>query len=443
MKKIFCSIIMIFTLILTSSNILLAQDTSNDESVPYNQEEYQKIVDFIESEWKLSYMYPENVISTISDIKIAVFENGIDGIFNNEKPLGFIPVEVTISPSDEILGWINVTTIIKNADLLNYNISNPKTWEGIEWMILDENDVKTKRVSKIDFSKMIGIDQIGIYIIYEDEDNYPLILDIDKNSDKLSLRNFSCLSQLNCLGTSMAELDLFGCYNLEKLNCSNTKIDTLDLSSNNNLKVLDCSNTKMNTLDLSNCNNLEELNCSDTLINISTLDLSNNSNLKSLDCSNCNLNLKELIKIASQHFNIMTPNSFNQNILDWASYIKGDIKEFGNGESTTYEWYFENDDTPSTLPVFNGSRYDFTDYPDYIGKKIYCKISDSGITLTSNLTTITDSINDVDIEVNIIEAPRSIAKGDEPVKQQLKANAIPNSSYVDIDKSVRWEISYK
>lgn len=40
MKKIFCSIIMIFTLILTSSNILLAQDTSNDESVPYNQEEY-------------------------------------------------------------------------------------------------------------------------------------------------------------------------------------------------------------------------------------------------------------------------------------------------------------------------------------------------------------------------------------------------------------------
>lgn len=410
MKKIFCSIIMIVTLILTSSNILLAQDTSNDESVPYNQEEYQKIVDFLEGEWKFSF----GTTMPLVEPKVAIYENGEEGVWNDEKPLEFIDAKI----DEDVFGGIYTYTIsISNNN--GYDINNPQTWSDIEWEVVKVNGVKSKRVSKIGNSfKGLNPDKL-ILLSYEYDDfltTYRLFP--DQEAINLNYRDFPYLKYLDCSSTSKDTLDLSDCSNLEQLNCSNSLISTLNISNCSNLKTVDCSNTKVNKLDLLN-----------------------NSNLKNLDFSNCSLNLKELIKIDSEFPNALTEGSFSQNIFNKISYMKGDIKEFGNGESTKYEWYFENDDTPSTLPAFNGSKYDFTDYPDYIGKKIYCKISDSGITLTSNLTTITDSINDVDIEVNIIEAPTSIAKGDEPVKQQLKANAIPNPSYTDIDKSVRWEIS--
>lgn len=75
---------MIFTLILTSSSILLTQDTSTYEFVPYNQEEYQKIIDLLESKQNLtSWAFPE-----------AMFENGIDDVYIERKPLRFITIVI-------------------------------------------------------------------------------------------------------------------------------------------------------------------------------------------------------------------------------------------------------------------------------------------------------------------------------------------------------------
>jgi len=157
-----------------------------------------------------------------------------------------------------------------------------------------------------------------------------------------------------------------------------------------------------------------------------------------LNCYNCSLDLKDLIELNSKF--TLTEDSFTQNILNSTSYIIGDMKGFGNGTSTTYKWYENGEEIID--PIFKGSKYDFSGFSDYIGKTLYCEISDKGVTLKTNPTTITDSQSTVDIEIEIIDPPESILKIDKGAEKQLKAVVTSMPAYADIDKTVSWELPY-
>ncbi|GBC02277.1 hypothetical protein RclHR1_04540001 [Rhizophagus clarus] len=85
--------------------------------------------------------------------------------------------------------------------------------------------------------------------------NCPKLTKLDCSNSKLTELEVSDLIELNCLNTSIEELNLNLCPNIKQLNCSNNKkLINLDISNCSNLKLLDCSdNSKLAGLDLSYC----------------------------------------------------------------------------------------------------------------------------------------------------------------------------------------------
>ena len=115
--------------------------------------------------------------------------------------------------------------------------------------------------------------------------------DKDKNG-KLSLTEISDVKKIDCSGDTLGVMrneaitDLKGIEyftNLTELNCNGNHLYDMDLSKNKKLVKLDCSRNGFNTLKLQNNTSLEVLEAHSNLL--WKLDLSQNTKLKSLNVS--------------------------------------------------------------------------------------------------------------------------------------------------------------
>ncbi len=382
MIKRICSFVLTILMAITlNSTILLAENDFKDSN-NYNQEDVQKIRDYLAGGayiTEFNFSYPFLDLEYIREAYIVTEDNLYEHW--NDENIPYItstPIEIYESNLDNY--YIYMNSSITNSDVLSYDINKPETWDAVEWKEFNGE----KRVVKI------NIPQTKLSELY------------------IVVWNTMEGSWLP-LGSIMEIVEFYngGYYDDTELNLKNFPY----------LEYLDLSNTKLN---------------------VSDLDLSEYPNIKSLNCYNCGLNLKDLIELNSKY--TLTEDSFTQNILNPTSYITGDMKDFGNGTSTTYKWYENGEEIID--PIFKGSKYDFSEFSDYIGKTLYCEISDKGITLKTNSTTITDSQSTVDIEIEILNPPESILKTDKEVETQLKAVVTSMPAYADIDKTISWELPY-
>ena len=117
------------------------------------------------------------------------------------------------------------------------------------------------------------------------------LLSQDKQLEKITslegLDNFINLTELNCVGNEITELDISNNKLLERLECGDNKLISLDVSNNLDLIVLSCSSNNLSEIDISNNIVMTSLSCDYNSIN--NLSLAKNINLKNLYCPYNNL----------------------------------------------------------------------------------------------------------------------------------------------------------
>lgn len=102
-------------------------------------------------------------------------------------------------------------------------------------------------------------------------------------SNLMGIEYFIYLSNLNCLGNELTELDISKNINLVKLDCEQNELSHLDTSKNINLVELYCGHNKLNNLDITKNIDLEILDCQKN--ELLTLNINKNINLTELICS--------------------------------------------------------------------------------------------------------------------------------------------------------------
>ena len=100
--------------------------------------------------------------------------------------------------------------------------------------------------------------------------------------EELIVDGCSKLDQLTCDRNAISELDVSDCSALKTLTVSENNIAELDVSCCSGLEMLNCGANELSALDVTNCACLYDLVCREN--NITKLDLSNNSMLSFLRC---------------------------------------------------------------------------------------------------------------------------------------------------------------
>lgn len=129
------------------------------------------------------------------------------------------------------------------------------------------------------------------------------------------IQYFTELTNLDCQGNLLAELDLSACTKLMFLYCQDNQLTELNVSSCSALFSLDCYHNRLVSLQLSRCLTLTLLSCQNN--QLTELDLSDHSELMSLTCDNnqlINLNLEGCVTLASLYCN--TNQLKNLNLSD-------------------------------------------------------------------------------------------------------------------------------
>lgn len=135
-------------------------------------------------------------------------------------------------------------------------------------------------------------------------------------SDTLDVSNCANLTDLYCGGTGhLYHLFLTGCTALTHLNVHTTSLSNLDISDCVNLQVLDCHNllstgSGISSLDISNAPNLDSVDCSYS--GISSLDLVNNYNLNYLNAAGNGLSLLDATPCSSLIYLNCANNNLSQ-----------------------------------------------------------------------------------------------------------------------------------
>lgn len=96
------------------------------------------------------------------------------------------------------------------------------------------------------------------------------------------LEYFTNLTQLNCYGNKLSNLDVSSNTKLRQLVCNNNQLSNLDLSKNTELILLDCRYNQLSHLDLSKNTVLATLGCNNN--QLATLNISGCTLLKFLWC---------------------------------------------------------------------------------------------------------------------------------------------------------------
>lgn len=105
----------------------------------------------------------------------------------------------------------------------------------------------------------------------------------DNELAELDISALTALTDIDCGGNQLTELNVTNNKSLVELRCYLNQISALDLSQNNNIAYIDCGGNELAALDVSNNTSLTHLLC--YAIEMNTLDISNNTNLEFLNIS--------------------------------------------------------------------------------------------------------------------------------------------------------------
>lgn len=100
---------------------------------------------------------------------------------------------------------------------------------------------------------------------------------------------FSSLTQLDCSGNLLQEIDVSKNLALKRLECARNQLSHLDVTHNVKLEGLGCSKNNLRSINVSNNPNLQSLLCNGNLIG--TIDVSKNPKLQELGVNDCDLNV--------------------------------------------------------------------------------------------------------------------------------------------------------
>lgn len=117
---------------------------------------------------------------------------------------------------------------------------------------------------------------------------------------ELDLSACTKLSLLYCQDNQLTELNVSGCSTLSLLYCQNNQLENLQLNGCLNLQVLQCLGNNLTEIDISTCPKLTSITC--TANQLATLDVSHACALISLSCDNnrlTNLNLEGCVALIS------------------------------------------------------------------------------------------------------------------------------------------------
>ena len=183
---------------------------------------------------------------------------------NGEIPNGEGYDIASIFPDPNFRQWV-----LNNADLdHNGNLSD---WEA---ELITEISCSYNR----DYSSLKGIEYFPNLTELQCFGCGIIDLDVSKNT---------ALKKLNCSSNKLTNLNVSGCQALEVLNCYGNSLTTLDVSQNTALTSLSCDSNQLTTLDVSDCPALGYLSCNNN--KLTTLDLSHNTALGYLNCNSNSL----------------------------------------------------------------------------------------------------------------------------------------------------------
>ena len=184
---------------------------------------------------------------------------------------------------------------VRNGEKIseNYDPQDPTTWEGTTWEngnIFQIDFYDRNLIGKLDVSNCTEL--VDLVCSY----NQLTELDISNNTamwyfdcgdnqlTELDVSNNTALVHLYCGNNQLTELDVSNNTALMELACGDNQLTELDVSNNTALVWLVCSYNQLTELDVSNNTALVYLNCGYN--QLTELDISNNTALEHLVCDN-------------------------------------------------------------------------------------------------------------------------------------------------------------
>ncbi len=113
-------------------------------------------------------------------------------------------------------------------------------------------------------------------------------------SDLKGIEYFTQLTNLNCAGNQLSNVDVRKNTQLTFFNCGGNKLTSLDVSQNTQLAALVCAGNQLTRLDIGENAQLTDLWCEYN--QLTSLDVSNNPQLTSLECSDNQLSSLDVRK---------------------------------------------------------------------------------------------------------------------------------------------------
>ena len=183
---------------------------------------------------------------------------------------------------------------VKNGEKLSesYDPQDPATWKGTTWENGRIKEIYFERFSYTE--KCIGKLDVSDCTMLE-------WLWCDGNQiTELDVSNCTALERLICYGNQLTELDVRSNTALKSLGCGNhmiasgcgNPITALYVGQNTALTSLDCTSNQLTELDVSGCTALERLYCGDNPL--TSLDVSKNTALEGLSCDSNQLTLLDV-----------------------------------------------------------------------------------------------------------------------------------------------------
>ena len=184
---------------------------------------------------------------------------------------------------------------VRNGEKIseNYDPQDPTTWEGTTWEngnIFQIDFYDRNLIGKLDVSnctELVELDCSYNQLTELDISNNTAMWYLDCGDNQLTeldVINNTALVHLYCGYNQLTELDVSNNTELVELVCFNNQLTELDVSNNTALVYLNCGYNQLTELDISNNTALEHLVCDNN--QLTELDISNNTAMWILSCRN-------------------------------------------------------------------------------------------------------------------------------------------------------------
>ena len=184
---------------------------------------------------------------------------------------------------------------VRNGEKIseNYDPQDPTTWEGTTWEngnIFQIDFYDRNLIGKLDVSnctELVELDCSSNQLTELDISNNTALVELycgNNQLTELDISNNTALGYLDCDDNLLTELDVSNNTELVELVCFNNQLTELDVSNNTALVYLNCGYNQLTELDISNNTALEHLVCDNN--QLTELDISNNTAMWILSCRN-------------------------------------------------------------------------------------------------------------------------------------------------------------